>query len=675
MPSAAAPVTSAPAAPSTSITNVQIQGVDEGDIVKRAGDYLIVLRRGRIFSVRLVDSPRRARLRPADYSDSYASGVDVDSDWYDEMLVSGDWIVVIGYSYSRGGTEVNRFRLRSRGDLEFVDSYHLRSDDYYSSRNYATRLIGNRLILYSPLSIGFEGDPLQSLPALRKWDGSERATFKRIAPAQRVYVATPVRRDENAIIDTVHSVTECDVTTPTMKCASTAVLGGLARTFFVSSNAVYVWTRNSWDVSDTRPNSFLYRIPFDGGHPQAVGVRGGPIDQFSFQPDVPANRMHIMVRAGTGGDAMWAPEASAGDLALLRLPMANFGDGSGEAATIHYTPLPPPGGRRGWNIQNRFVGNYLLYGLYSPYVAAGSLQAPLTAVSVPDLRIWQLPVAHGVGRIDAMAGNAIVIGPIRQGLGLTSVSLSGTTPALASLFVLPQSREGDSRSHGFFYKQISPTEGLVGLPVLRRTNDRNDTAAVQFLSSRNLMLTAVGELAASTEAHAADDQCKASCADWYGNARPIFLDDRILALIGYEVIEGAFDRERLREIDRLDFSPAKNPPLQPLVGDPDGSRDRLTRRSFTIEVAEGVVVTKLLARLPKSKKWVEAKAEFHDGRYYAELPEVMLNEYLMACDFDLMLVLNGGARRIRRMNVEVCTLDQWLIRRHTDEMTHADKGY
>ena len=30
----------------------------------------------------------------------------------------------------------------------------------------------------------------------------------------------------------------------------------------------------------------------------------------------------------------------------------------------------------------------------------------------------------------------------------------------------------------------------------------------------------------------------ASCVDWYGNARPIFLGDRMFALLGYELVEG-----------------------------------------------------------------------------------------------------------------------------------------
>ena len=37
----------------SSITNNQVNGVDEGDIVKVIGDYLLILRQGKIYSVRL----------------------------------------------------------------------------------------------------------------------------------------------------------------------------------------------------------------------------------------------------------------------------------------------------------------------------------------------------------------------------------------------------------------------------------------------------------------------------------------------------------------------------------------------------------------------------------------------------------------------------------------------
>src|ERR1700724_3382054 len=89
-----------------SVTNVQEAGVDEGGIVKVHGNHLVMLRRGRLFTVAIGDGA----LEPISSADAFAPDVDPRATWYDEMLVSGDTIAVIGYSYERGGTEVNLFQ-------------------------------------------------------------------------------------------------------------------------------------------------------------------------------------------------------------------------------------------------------------------------------------------------------------------------------------------------------------------------------------------------------------------------------------------------------------------------------------------------------------------------------------------------------------------------------------
>jgi len=109
-------VTASVSTENDSITNVQVAGVDEGGIVKVSGDYLVILRRGRLFTVSTADGD----LRAVDTIDAYPPGASARWDWYDEMLVSGDLIVVIGYSYRRGGTEINRFRLAADGTLTFI---------------------------------------------------------------------------------------------------------------------------------------------------------------------------------------------------------------------------------------------------------------------------------------------------------------------------------------------------------------------------------------------------------------------------------------------------------------------------------------------------------------------------------------------------------------------------
>lgn len=61
-----------PAEASDSITNVQTAGVDEGGIVKRAGDHLVILRRGRLFTVRVGGD----QLQPVSQLDAFAPGSD-----------------------------------------------------------------------------------------------------------------------------------------------------------------------------------------------------------------------------------------------------------------------------------------------------------------------------------------------------------------------------------------------------------------------------------------------------------------------------------------------------------------------------------------------------------------------------------------------------------------------
>ena len=99
------------AAAADSVTNVQHAGVDEGGIVKVHGDHLVILRRGRLFTVDIRDR----QLKPVAAIDAFGTGIDPRGAWYDEMLISGNTIVVIGYSYARGGTEIGLFEISRDG--------------------------------------------------------------------------------------------------------------------------------------------------------------------------------------------------------------------------------------------------------------------------------------------------------------------------------------------------------------------------------------------------------------------------------------------------------------------------------------------------------------------------------------------------------------------------------
>ena len=551
VPAAAATAGKASLAANESITNVQHAGVDEGGIVKVHGNYLVVLRRGRLFTVSIQDGD----LEPTSAVDAFGPDIDPNGTWYDEMLVSGNDIVVIGYSYERGGTEVGLFHMDDAGKLAYRSTYHLRSNDYYSSRNYASRLIGSKLIFYSPTYVnpGAE-NPFDEFPAVRKWHkGASPSEFKRIVSATQIYKpAYELNYDDGMAL---HSVTVCDLASGDFDCRATSVIGPSGRVFYVSPHAVYIWL-TSWDYDQkqTQAKAMVYRMPLDGSAPTALRVSGSPVDQFSFL-ESEDGYLNVLLGSDGSGDGMWSAEGSRGRAKLMRVSIDSFSDGSEQVPATNYRGLPTPGGD---SFQNRFVGEYLLYGTGSGWgYPQKAERARLYAVRWANGDVHPVVLDHGVDRIEAMGSDAVVVGSDGHDLHFTAVQL-GPTPSAVDDYVEKGASQGELRSHGFFYKPDDQDSGMLGLPISvpGRAGYRHlfeNSAAIVFLKNDARHFEELGQLAAQPE-NAKDDGCRASCVDWYGNSQPLFLRGRIIALLGYEMVEGSLERGRIREMRRVNYA-------------------------------------------------------------------------------------------------------------------------
>jgi len=540
-----------------SITSVQHAGVDEGGIVKLRGNYLVVLRRGRLFTVSIADGS----LKPVSSLNAFGPDINPRGTWYDEMLVSDDTVAVIGYSYERGGTEVGLFQIDPAGRLTYRSTYHLRSNDYYSSRNYASRLIGSKLIFYTPLYLNpFAEDPSQAFPAVRKWHkGATPSEFHRIVSAAQIY--RPEHPFDASYGLALHTVTICDLSGGDFDCKATSVIGPAGRVFYVSPESVYIWV-NDWvrQGEGMRSQSMVYRMPLDGSGPSALNVSGSPVDQFSFLESEDGH-LNVLVRSDTAGDGMWGSEVAAGDVALMRVPLTSFSDGSAVVPRSQYRNLPKPSG---YTFQNRFVGDYLLYGTGSGWgYPQKSTHSRLYAVRWGDGALHELSLAHGTDRIEQMGSDAVVVGTDGRDLHFTAVRL-GKTPEAADDFARRGVSQGELRSQGFFYKPETRDSGMLGLPISLPARPGylhliDNSAAILFLRNDSLHFEEAGELAARPE-RAKDDGCRASCVDWYGNARPLFVHGRFIALLGYELVEGTLDGGQMREMRRISYEPRASSP-------------------------------------------------------------------------------------------------------------------
>ena len=551
-PSAAAPAPPAQAeesgavakeAADESVTNVQEAGVDEGGIVKTHGDHLVVLRRGRLFSVDL----SAGDMHPVSMVNAYPSTE--EDTWYDEMLVQGDTIVVVGYSYGASATEIGVFDIDAGGHIRRRGTHYLRSNDYYSSRNYASRLIGNKLVFYMPYSLLDYGSDTMSLPAVRP-QGSTR--WRDITLPTEIY--RPIQPTEAPVL---HTVVTCDLSSADLGCRARGVIGPYGRNFYVSPRAVYVWVSGGHSSELDRQHveqapGVVYRLPLDDGAPGALKVWGVPTDQFSFKEL--EGRLHVVVRSEGGGDWMWSAETTAGEVALMSVPVAAI---NAQAATVRedaYTRLPRPG--EGYEFQNRFVGDQLLYGSGNGwgYAEAGRGSRIFVHPFRRGGTTTSIPLPHGVDRIESLGRHAVVVGSDGTNLHFSALDLNAT-PKIAGRFVQPRASQGELRSHGFFFKPSGDRDGMLGLPVRGEGEPgaahlEHGSASVMFLRVADLRFAPLGRLAAQANEGEDDDQCEMSCVDWYGNARPLFYRGRVFALLGYELVEGRMVEGRIEETAR-----------------------------------------------------------------------------------------------------------------------------
>lgn len=558
-----------------SITNNQHANVDEGDIVKMHGDHLVVLRRGRLFTVSLAGG----KMVQSGMLDAFGPDIDPSGSWYDEMLVDGDSVVVIGFSYQRGGTEIGIFRIDPGGTLHYRTTYHMRSNDYYSARNYASRIVDGRLVFYAPTYISpYETDVYRPFPAVRRWRrGAKETDFVRtLAPTRLYHVADETPPSGYMAL---HTVTSCDLKSSDLACESVGMIGPAGRVFYVSESSVYVWMRDWMPAQGfAHAPGMLARMSVSPGRGRdgrpasapvtAMRVSGMPTDQFSFEEE--GGFLNVLVRSESNGDAMWASEVTSGDAAVMRVPLGLFSDGVPVASASRYTRVPRPDG---YSVQNRFVGPWLLYGAGNGYWQRGNGASKLYAYKYATKEEpLTVNLDQGVDRIEAMGSDAVVVGSRGADLVFSPVELGKDVHARRD-YVRHNASQGELRSHGFFYKPgEKEREGFVGLPI-RKEGARGSryltegSAAVLFLKNDSLDLSELGSLDASPLS-TNHDGCRASCVDWYGNARPIFAKGRVFALMGYELVEGQMSNKTLAEKARLSFAPRGGAPANDYDNEP-----------------------------------------------------------------------------------------------------------
>jgi len=569
------------------ITNVQVAGVDEGDIVKQVGDYLLVLQDGRIFALHYPS------MRLTDRIDVYRRDEDGDpagADWYDEMLVQGDQVIITAYSYEDEASEISVFRLdRASGRVARRGVFLITSDDYYDVDNYATRIIGDRLVIHTP----FEADQVEdrdSRPVVRRWLPGETRE-EAIRNGRKLFEARDIYRPVFGLEEpVVHTLSVCplgDVAERGLDCRSTAFVGTRSAEMFVTPESIYLWMSSvSWNdwgeydcpkvagraaASQVAPAAVI-RLPLESGGPSVLGLRGRTYDQFSM--DEHEGRFRALV--SWGRDYCDIEVERTEEVALIDQPRSAFGPVYREPRDSRFIPLPPPGVFR---VENRFAGNWLVYGgrqNYSgrPYdLENGEETEHPSAIAVPlgdPSASVMLDQPHNVIRLERV-GDDMLINGYRDlgGLSLSYIDL-GQTARITSTYRLDNRFESEGRSHAFNSIANADGSGIIGVPTIERVDQASRAWWWSSASDLSyLTFDAAGRLADAgfLEGKGEDEvetapgyRCEVSCIDWYGNARPFFLGGKVFGLIATELVEAELVGGKVTERRRVDLTAARDAP-------------------------------------------------------------------------------------------------------------------
>jgi hypothetical protein len=574
-----------------SITNVQEAGVDEGDIVKQIGQFLLVLQDGRLFAVDTQAGDGRD-LALTDRINVYR---DVAAErgggtWYDEMLVHGDRIVVTGYSYREAASELSVFRLQPDGRLVREGTFFISSNDYYSTSNYATRLVRGNLVIYTPLRLT-EGRPgrRQLWPVVRRWRpaGEDRGRGRPLFDASQIYRPLLDSREP-----AIHTISVCPLAAEAagvdLECRSTAFVGPASGLIYYSPQDAYLWLIPTYEdeehlVDETRCSAgrpalddvvrtLIYRIPLTGEGPLVLAVRGAAPDHFAVQ--VREDELRALVRSPSMrcSDEQERP----GFFTYLRVPLGAFGPALREPHADSYRPLPGISFDYTHRTAHRFTDTHLIYAPLgrSHFFREEDRPRPSEAIVVPVQRPGEarrLSVPHNIIRAE-QAGNDIVFTGYadEKGLSVSFVDVDGFR--IASTHRFAGRRESEGRSHAFNSLIAGDGSGFMGLPTVPRQDGeervswRSRASDVSFLAvDGGGRLRPLGHLVRGIDYDDGDQdgvagyECEVSCVDWYGNSRPIFTDGRIFALAGAELIEGRVEDGRIREVQRLNIA-LEHPP-------------------------------------------------------------------------------------------------------------------
>lgn len=539
------------------ITNNQEAGVDEGDIVKKFGNLLFVLRRGVLYSIDIAPggTPGLAQVSRLDVGPIV--GDTDDPMWYDEILVAGNTLILLGFNWMEDRSELLVFDIDSHGALSRRTHYGIAVEDYFSGSNYGVRIESDNLLLSLSVTLDAHGG---DWPAWNRLDLPGTPWHPLIEP-EDVYLPVTLETDP-----TLHLIARCPLEKlghDDMACITTGIIAGRASEFYASVNAAYLsvvtWDKeallnpqfNAWMI-DYDPalshlralrHTVIYRIPFDTAQQalmaQVPGVTG---NQFSFLEH--DGTLYLTTSEG-GAERI---------VNLQRIELQHFTLSPGTWAEP-IAQIPASDAHRVF----RFTDDALWIGTHAwSLPTEGGAPAPLLRQALDGSPWTSVPVTHSTDMLQPVGKHLLALGEYGEDTWRASLITDQTSAHISDSVEIAGYAPADHRSHAINLTGLPDGDWLIGFPGM----PRDETQALDFEDTDfddeaidpalDLLLYRISDdRLIQTGALTMDDPttaaCTRHCYNWYGNARIFFIGPRIFALSGGVLAEASLVNGKLIE--------------------------------------------------------------------------------------------------------------------------------
>lgn len=526
-----------------SVTNTQEAGVDEGGLVKRVGDFLLVLRDGVLYSVRIV----RDGLEVLELADALAVNMEQDGEevWYDEILSYQSTVLLLGFNYGNDPevTELVVFDVAPDGQLQRQARLWLGSGDYFSSENYGARLIGDRLLLSLRQEMALDDEP----EAVMRWQRRDvdKPRWQPLLDLGELHV--PVFDLEWPII---HALLSCSVEGlrhGALVCDRFGAVGNYPALVYASPRVAYLALGHAW--RDEKRKTTVFRLPIDdwqaATHAAVEGVVESPL-QFADRD----NGLYVAAEAGPSS----VSDGSRHPVSHLPVHRFAFGSESNPVAPAWTVNLPYP------EASIRFGDDAVWFAPERPWWNVPPVPGPIVVHPLDGSAQQQFETGFWTDLLQPIPGGMLLFG---HGLGDEAgflLGLAGKTATGVGLLdrYVPDGVEmSEMRTHAVNLATQPDGSLLLGWPVSGR---QGDESALMFAAVTGQRLAARGVLDFTDM----PDLATQSVA-WYGESRVVFLGHRLIAFSGDAVIEGRLLGEQVQPVRSLILA-------RPNGGDADGKK-------------------------------------------------------------------------------------------------------